>query len=227
MQLLHPAPQRFPFRNNHFCLEIQVHLGKTKRQKLFNPKEPAMKSFRLFTLAALAMIPLAAQQGPGPHGPQTPPAVSVQPATPEEIAALTYMREEEKLARDVYRLLFERWNYAAFDRISVAEQQHFASVGALLTRYSIPDPAATDTPGVFADPKLAAMYADLTAKGVRSLKDAIEVGVAIEQQDIADISTTIQTNKIDIKRVFANLLIASFNHLDAFESSLELIAALP
>jgi hypothetical protein len=185
-----------------------------------------MKTTRLIALAALTLATAFAQNGPGPRGPQNNP-VAVQPATPEEIKSLTYMREEEKLARDVYRFLFERWNVAAFDRIAASEQQHFASIGTLLTRYNIPDPAATDTPGVFADPQLTTLYADMTAKGAISLKDAIEVGVIIEKQDIADLTTANQTTKLDIKRVFTNLMQASFSHLEAFEANLEMVCALP
>jgi hypothetical protein len=193
-----------------------------------------MKTFRLFSIAALAIATLSAQAttgfGPGNgngRGPQQNQPVVVVPATSEEIASLSFMREEEKLARDVYRFLFEKWNYAEFDRIAAAEQQHFANIGNLLTRYSIPDPAANDIPGVFADPKLTALYAELTAKGANSLKDALEVGVIIEKADIDDLSAAIETaTKYDIKRVYTNLMQASFNHLDAFESALELLAAL-
>jgi len=206
-------------------LASHLHSEKAKVQTIFKKKELSMKTIRLITLAALTLVPAFAQNGPGPHGPQSQTPVAVQPATPEEIQSLTFMREEEKLARDVYRFLFERWNYAAFDRIAASEQQHFATIGTLLTRYNIPDPAATDTPGVFADPKLATMYAELTAKGAISLKDALEVGVTIEKVDIADLSAANTTTKLDIKRVYTNLMLASFNHLDAFESGLELLAA--
>jgi hypothetical protein len=185
-----------------------------------------MKTIRLITLAALTLIPTFAQNGPGPRGPQNQTPVAIEPATTEEIQSLTFMREEEKLARDVYRFLFERWNFAAFDRIAASEQQHFATIGTLLTRYNIPDPAATDTPGVFADPKLTTLYAELIAKGSISLKDALEVGVTIEKVDIADLTAANTTTKLDIKRIYTNLMLASFNHLDAFESSLELLAAI-
>lgn len=185
-----------------------------------------MKTIRLIALAALTIAASFAQKGPGPRGPQQNPPVAVQPATAEEVAALTYMREEEKLARDVYRVLFARWNYAEFDRIANAEQQHFNSLGMLLTRYNIPDPAATDIPGVYADPKLTAMYAELTAKGELSLKDALEVGVTIETVDIADLTAANTTNKLDIKRVFTNLAAASFQHLDAMEGALEVLASI-
>ena len=67
----------------------------------------------------------------------------------------------------------------------------------------------------------------MTAKGTISLKDAIEVGVIIEKQDIADLTTANQTTKLDIKRVFTNLMQASFSHLEAFEANLEMVCALP
>lgn len=184
-----------------------------------------MKTTRLLVLAAFVLIPAFSQNGPGPRGPQNQTPVAVLPATAEEIQSLSYMREEEKLARDVYRFLFARWNYAAFDRIAAGEQQHFATIGTLLTRYNIPDPVAVDTPGVFAHPKLVALYTELTAKGSLSLRDALEVGVAIEKLDIADLTAASTTTKLDIKRVYTNLMLASFNHLDAFEAGLELLAA--
>ena len=34
-----------------------------------------------------------------------------QPVNDKEKAALIYMREEEKLARDVYLTLYEKWNF--------------------------------------------------------------------------------------------------------------------
>jgi hypothetical protein len=80
---------------------------------------------------------------------------------------------------------------------------------------------------VFTDQRLAAMYAELTAKGAASMKDALEVGVMIEKADIDDLSKAVlETAKWDMKRVYANLSAASFSHLDAFESYLEILAAL-
>ncbi|MBL8227063.1 MAG: DUF2202 domain-containing protein [Bryobacterales bacterium] len=165
--------------------------------------------------------------GPGPRPGAPGTQVALEPATAAEIQWMKFMREEEKLARDVYRFLYEKWNLSVFDRIAGSEQQHFTAVGTLLTRYKVEDPVAVDTPGVFVDQRLGAMYAELTAKGAASLKDALEVGVAIEKADIDDLSKALlETNKWDLKRVFNNLSAASFSHLDAFESYLEILAAL-
>lgn len=168
--------------------------------------------------------------GPGPGvAPGTCPlcpGVSTEPATAAEIQWLKFMREEEKLARDVYRFLYQKWNISVFDRIAASEERHFQTVGTLLTRYRIDDPAAQDVPGVFADQRLTALYAELTAKGAASLKDALEVGITIEKVDIDDLSKALlETTKWDLKRAYANLSAASLTHLDTFESYLEIALA--
>lgn len=191
-----------------------------------------MKKTFLAAAAAVTLsfaLPGFAQVGPGPGpGPGTGPRVpAVQSATPEEAKWLAFMREEEKLARDVYRFLYDRWKLTVFDRIAESESTHFVQMGTLIKRYSLTDPSAADTPGVFTDERFAVLYAELTAKGGASIKDALEVGLVIEKQDIADLETALkEVVKLDIKRVFVNLMNASFNHQEAFEFNLELLAAM-
>ena len=168
---------------------------------------------------AVGALPLIAQNGPGGG---KPPAV----LTAEESARLLLMREEEKLAHDVYVLAGERWNVRIFPNIAQSETAHFRQVGRLLTTYNLPDPAAGRAAGEFADPRMAALYFDLTTKVALSLKDALEVGVLIEKTDIADLEVGIaEAKQADIKKVYANLLNASYNHLESFEANLELLAA--
>lgn len=172
--------------------------------------------------------PMGPGSGPGTgcgNGTCTP--ITVVPATEVETQWIVFMREEEKLARDVYRTLYERWKLPVFDRIARSEASHFTAIGTLITRYNLTDPAATDTPGQFKDPRLAALYNELTTKGGLSLKDALEVGVLIETVDIDDLAKAIpETAKYDVKRIFNNLMTASFSHLDAFESYLEVVELL-
>jgi hypothetical protein len=61
--------------------------------------------------------------------------------SPEETAALLFMREEEKLARDVYNTLYEIWGQPTFTNIAASEQTHMDEVKLLLERYSLADPA--------------------------------------------------------------------------------------
>ncbi len=170
--------------------------------------------------AALTAAPLLAQGGPRWRS-QQGAAPSSATLSAEEQRQLAYMREEEKLARDVYRALFEKWNLPVFQRIAASEQRHFEAAGRLLARYSIPDPVKVDKPGVFADASLTALYAELMARGSVSSEEALRVGVAIEREDIADLEDAIRAaQRIDLKRIYTNLLQASLRHLEAFESNL-------
>lgn len=180
-------------------------------------------------LALLLVIstPSLAQAGPKGYGPGPGLIAPVTPATPEEVKWLTFMREEEKLARDVYQELGERYNLNIFRNISRSEDQHATAVANLLTRYGIKDPAQDNPAGVYSDASLNALYSELMAKGSVSLKDALEVGVLIEKTDIADLESAMkETAKLDIKRVYTNLLNGSFNHLEAFETSVEVLCPL-
>jgi hypothetical protein len=132
--------------------------------------------------------------------------------TQTEIDALRFMREEEKLARDVYLALKEKWGLAVFSNIAESEQQHMDKVLYLLGKYELQDPALG--PGYFTDEVLQDLYNDLLAKGILSLIDALEVGVIIEMADIEDIKYYINLidNK-DIIQVFTNR-IATDDHAD-------------
>jgi hypothetical protein len=144
--------------------------------------------------------------------------IIVQPLTGDELKWLLHMREEEKLARDVYKVLYEKWNLVVFQNIMASEENHFTAIGTLLTRYGVPDPALSSG-GVYSDSTLNALYSQLLTKGMESAQAALEVGAAIEKVDIADLEEAIKAAaKLDIKRVYSNLMNASYNHLEAFET---------
>lgn len=178
----------------------------------------------LATLALTLITPAMAQPyGPGPgYGTGT---IAVTPLTANEAQALQFMREEEKLARDVYDQLYKKWNLITFQNIAASEQTHFDALGTLLTRYSISDPSQGLAAGVYSNPKLSALYNELMAKGTKSAQDALEVGILIEKTDIADLENAIKgTDKLDVKRVYTNLMSGSYSHLEAFETGCELLA---
>jgi len=133
----------------------------------------------------------------------------------EEAASLLYMREEEKLARDVYDALYTVWGQPTFQNIAASEQAHMDEVKQLLDRYGLSDPALA--PGQFTDASLQTLYDQLVAQGSVSLADALKVGAAIEEIDILDLQTRItQTDNADIQWVYNNLMSGSYNHLNAF-----------
>ncbi|MCK4901592.1 MAG: DUF2202 domain-containing protein [Anaerolineales bacterium] len=139
-----------------------------------------------------------------------------------EAAGLIFMREEEKLARDVYITLYDQWGLPLFQNISKSEQTHTDAVKALLDNYGLDDPMLGNEVGVFSNPELQALYDQLVIQGNQSLIEALKVGVAIEEIDILDLEERLaQTDKADIQRVYENLLNGSYNHLRAFVSTLE------
>jgi hypothetical protein len=139
----------------------------------------------------------------------------------EEEEQLLFLREEEKLARDVYLVLGEKWDVQEFITIAASEVRHMESVKNLLDRYGLTDPIGTDTPGVFTNEDLQAAYDSLIALGSQSVMDAYQVGVDIEEMDITDLEDLIAlTTQSDITRVAENLLNGSQNHLAAFTSLL-------
>lgn len=138
-----------------------------------------------------------------------------------EIDSLLFMREEEKLAHDVYLALYEAWGLPLFENIAGSEQKHTEAVKGLLDKYGLPDPADTSPAGVFVNPDLQQLYDDLTEAGKASLAEALKVGAAIEEIDILDLQEAlIETGASDIQRVYENLLKGSENHLRAFTSTL-------
>jgi len=154
--------------------------------------------------------------------------IAAEPPSAEVAATLQYMRQEEKLAHDVYQLfgaMYEGLQPGAkiFDRITDSEQRHTDAVVRLLDAYGLVDEAAGLAPGEFADPELQEFYATLVSIGEAGYDEALGVGVLIEQKDITDIVAAIELSIAypDIVKVYTNLLAASGNHLEAFMKVLE------
>lgn len=144
--------------------------------------------------------------------------------TGPERAGLIWMREEEKLARDVYQKLSAKWGDRPFGNIAGSEQTHMDAVGGLLKRYEIADPAKDMSPGKFSDPRFVKLYDSLITQGMKSRGDALLVGAKIEDLDIVDLEEwTAKTKAPDIKMVYQNLTRGSRNHLRAFGSGLKML----
>ncbi|MBW1781627.1 MAG: DUF2202 domain-containing protein [Deltaproteobacteria bacterium] len=143
-----------------------------------------------------------------------------------EIVGLEQMREEEKLARDVYHTLYEKWGLRIFYNIALSEQQHMTAVKLLLDKYGLPDPITDSTVGVFTSEEMDALYTSLVAKGNASLVDALYVGAAIEDLDLFDLYEFLtETDNADIRTVYQNLAKGSRNHLRAFVYQLSINGA--
>jgi len=90
--------------------------------------------------------------------------------TLDEIEAthLAFMREEEKLARDVYLTLHQRYKNTKtpFSEIDDSEQRHTDAVAGMLHRYGEPDPNTDDAIGVY-----TGKYADYFTQKYNALVD--------------------------------------------------------
>ena len=150
---------------------------------------------------------------------------SLIPLSQAEINDLKFLREEEKLARDVYLYAFNKHQAVIFKNISQSEQTHMNSVLNLMNKYGIPDSASTEI-GVFNNPDLQTLYNSLTKQADISLIEALKAGATIEDLDINDIDDfTANTTKPDLLNVYGNLNCGSKNHIRAFTSQLEINGA--
>ncbi len=190
----------------------------------------ASKSIVVYTMAALLVTMSLAQAGPGGKGDDnqiqqqdrlqdcvlTPGSL-----TEIEIAHVLFMRQEEKLARDVYITFQELWQADVFARIAVSEQRHMDAVGQVITALELDDPAADNTVGVFNDEAFVSLFGELTATGEVSYIEALKVGAYIEELDILDLITCLtEVENECVINLFEHLMEGSCTHLQAFVNAL-------
>ena len=190
-----------------------------------------MRNITLWIIVSVLVLTagLQAQTGNGPRRGNRGngncivlPDLPMEDVSDNERQFLLSMREEEKLARDVYKALAGRWGLRGFSQIAASESKHMDAVKALLDKYGIPDPVGEDLPGVFSDGGLQELYARLIDEGSVSAAAALKVGATIEDLDIADLLKAIAgSDSRDILTVFQNLAKGSRNHLRSFVSHLE------
>ncbi len=158
---------------------------------------------------------------------------------------LIFMREEEKLARDVYITLGIQYpTLDIFGSITKSEERHTCAVCDMLDKYQVQDPVKSDNVGVFSGDEFGfyftEKFAELTTRGSVSALEALYVGAFIEELDMIDITQCpkvivdtietinsvdecgkIYTDNVDIQRLYDSLREGSQNHLRAFVKSIE------
>jgi len=144
--------------------------------------------------------------------------------TEAEIEGIRFMREEEKVARDVYIYLYEIYPLRPFLNISKSEQAHMDAIKYLIDIYDLEDPVGDNPEGVFQNEDLQELYDVLIEKGSTSREEALKVGALIEEVDIIDLQTELDSiaENADVIRVYTNLCRASEAHLRAFTGVLTL-----
>jgi hypothetical protein len=168
---------------------------------------------------------------------------------PVEASHLTFMREEEKLARDVYLTLASLYpDQAVFNTIATtSEQTHADTMRDKLAQFDLPDPnpATNDLPdsiGVFLGSEWGWYFTEkfgaLTSKARTSELDALYVGAFIEELDMNDIAVCPQvmvdkgypkpcgleyTDASALTNAYNSLIDGSENHLRAFVGQIEAV----
>ncbi|MGC9470449.1 MAG: DUF2202 domain-containing protein [Bacteroidales bacterium] len=159
-----------------------------------------------------------------------PPCLQLQTAvqtvslSQEEARSLVLLREEEKLARDVYRFFHSRHSWRPFANIARSEQAHMDAILYLLEKYDLEDPAANAAEGEFRNRQWKTLYRELTERGKDDPLEALRAAALIEETDINDLQEALNgfAGNPDVIRVYSNLLRASKIHLQTFVRLLEL-----
>jgi len=140
----------------------------------------------------------------------------VFPLSPIAAQNLLHMREEEKVARDVYFVLGVQWNAGVFN-ITNAEQAHMDAMKNMLDRFGLVDPITDNTVGVFPTQTFADLYAYLLDLGSDSVVDAYKVGALIEELDLVDLRIAVlEVQDPVLRNAYEELMRGTRNHLRAF-----------
>jgi hypothetical protein len=134
-------------------------------------------------------------------------------------AQLTEMREEERVARDLYEQLAETSGSSIFTRIAASEQHHLDAVENLMEMQGMDPETAGTTVGEYAVPSLQTAYDTWLDEGSGSAEEAFAVGVDLETQDIAELKSLDPASGTPAERVVAALLQGSQHHLAAFTAA--------
>jgi len=153
--------------------------------------------------------------------------------------SITYMYNEEKLAKDVYLNVYALQAVRQLYNIATkSEINHEEAVNDLAIKYDLnitlyPDtqaPYDKDTLNSYGDGqypvvKIQELYDMLYDKGIQSQQDALEVGCMVEVTDIDDldiyISQATDSNASDVLTVFNFLRDGSYKHYWAFDKGLK------
>jgi hypothetical protein len=166
-----------------------------------------------------------------------------------EASHLTFMREEEKLARDVYLTLAELYpDQKVFNQIATrAEQTHTDTMRDRLDQFNLLDPNPNtnnlpDSLGVFTGDEWGWYFTEkfelLTTMGKESEIAALYVGALIEELDMHDIAVCPQvmidrgfsspcglqyTDEPAIQTAYSALISGSESHLRAYVGQIEAV----
>ena len=180
-----------------------------------------MKSYTLLLALLLASFTLT-QCDEGTLTGSTTQTIDSVTFTSAENESLLFMIEEEKLARDVYITLGERFNLNVFANIQQSEQKHMDAVENLILTQKLQLPSTLEQVGEFENEDLQNLYTTLIEQGSVSDTNSLTAGAFIEEVDIKDLQLLLDATITNdqIITVYHNLIAGSENHLRAFVRNL-------
>lgn len=145
----------------------------------------------------------------------TPVMEATSPLTADETEFLYAIREDEKIAHDVYAAFSALYPAAkTISKIMTAESSHISAAEAVLDYYEIEYPPLSDT-GIFEDADRQALYNDLITKGTTLIKAYGTMALMEEETVYAYKSIQNQLTNSNLSLLLSQLIKASSNHLRA------------
>lgn len=130
--------------------------------------------------------------------------------------------EGERMAHDLYSQLHEAWGQPRFERFADAGQRHLDALTAQMDRLGIMRAAVMPEPGVYADPEVQALYDAWLDRGSSSEREALAVGIELEERAIAELEGIIaRTEDAELAGAFGYLLDGARSHRDSLRNGLE------
>jgi len=141
-------------------------------------------------------------------------------------SSLAYMYDEERLAKEVYLAIYQKQPVKQLSKIaSKAEVRHIDAVKKLAQKYGVATPY--QKVGKYQSSHIETLFNQLYTKGIRSKKDAREVGCMVEVIDVDDLNRYMdeaqRANAQDLLQTYSFLRKGSYNHYWAFDRGLKQI----
>ncbi len=138
-----------------------------------------------------------------------------------EKEGLSFIWEEEKLARDIYMAFYDKNNLNIFKNLMESEKNHMDQAKGMIDKYGLQLPEK-DEVGVFENKTLEDIYSQLLADGQKSDIEALKAAATYEEISIRDLEKEISASKMeDIRIVYQGLLAGSRKHLRSYVSNLQ------
>ena len=144
--------------------------------------------------------------------------------TDAEVNGILSLREEEKVAYDVYTVMFEKYESKVFKNIAENEKEHMNKIKELIDQFNLTDPIAgtIDQKGVFSNKKMQTMYDEMILGGNYGLLDALRAAARFEETDIVDLRKYLSSaSDQSVINVYLNLESGSQDHLRSLVKYIE------